>query len=736
MTMMANGAGKRLGTGETSGFLDGLLVVELGSRVAAGACGGLLARLGATVVLVEPRAPGRKGKWRDRAAVAAGKLSIVVEAGGDGFRDALLNAADIVILSSDTSPSDLAVWEDGRHPEQIVCDITAFGHSGPLAGQAVSEPMVQALSGVADTTGRRDGGPAITGAPFLDMEAAVYAVAAILAAFRVRRVQGFGQRIDMALYDVAVNALLTFIPLQIVGRPATRNGNRHPTSAPWNAFRATDGWVLICGPTNDQWRRLCVAMGAPGLADDPLFATPTARFENVEALDATIGTWVATIDTAACIRQVGAQGIPCSSILGLDDLGSEPNLALRRMVLSATDPLSGSTVRVPGSPFRVAGEPAWEKASIPKPGADRAAVEALLSARPAHAGSGRSTGKRALEGVRVVEIGMNTVAPLAARQLGALGADVIKVEPPAGDTNRVNAPLREDGEAYVFALSNTDKRGIVLDLKQPDDLATLWRMLATADMVIENLKPGSLGRLGVGAEQVLGRFPGIIYCSVNGFGYDTAYPGRPALDTVIQAMSGAMSATVIDGLPTKAGISISDQFGGQFGLAAMLAALERRERTGKGMHLDIAMQDCSAWATHAIWNGRDEAGPSLLQTSDGYVAVESAAQAEAVFPGAHPDETRAEFVARLKVEGHKAAPVLTVGEVMAHPQTAARGLLKTVSTADGTQWLVLGPPFALLSTPAEVRSAMPRLGFAEPSIAGEFFLEEAHLPAFGKAVGA
>ena len=254
----------------------------------------------------------------------------------------------------------------------------------------------------------------------------------------------------------------------------------------------------------------------------------------------------------------------------------------------------------------------------------------------------------------------------------------------------------------IFAISNTDKRGLVLDLRNDEDRRTLWRLLAGADVLIENLKPGSLDRLGVGAEAVRRDFPTLIYCSVNGFGHESAYPGRPALDTVVQAMSGVMGTTVVDGVPTKSGISVADQLGGQFGLLAVLAALEFRARTGRGLTLDLAMQDAAAWSTHLLWNDSpDLPGTArITEVTDGHVAFDTE-------------------------PGKAAVPVLTLDEVIAHPQTAARGLLLDVPTADGDRWTVLGSPLRLLSTPARVSSAMPRLGVTDPALAKELGLAAA-----------
>jgi crotonobetainyl-CoA:carnitine CoA-transferase CaiB-like acyl-CoA transferase len=523
------------------------------------------------------------------------------------------------------------------------------------------------------------------------MEAAVYAACALLAALRVRRREGVGQRVEVASYDVAVHALAAFLPLPFTGRVATRNGNRHPTLAPWNAYRAADGWVVVCAPTADQWQRLCRAIGRPQLADDPRFATTTARMEDADAIDAEIGAWARARSVAECVAVLDAHVIPAGPVVPLAGLADEPNLRHRRLVHAVADPGSGTEVLVPGCPLRFGPAVAPR---IPARDGGRARVAGWLRDRrpagPFVTGDPVVPG-RPLAGLRVLEIGMNTVGPLAGKLLGALGADVIKIEPPRGDSNRHNAPLRADGEAYIFALLNSDKRGLVLDLRADGDRAVAHRLLRSADVVLENLKPGSLGRLGFGPG-VRADLPGLVYCSMTGFGHDSAYPGRPALDTVVQAVSGVMSVTEADGVPTKAGISISDQLGGLFGLLGVLAAVERRDRgDGTGAHLDIAMQDASAWATHTRWNTTDDDGARIVAGPGGPLLDE---------------------------DGDR-VPVATVADVLAHGQTRARGLVVERDTADGDRWPVLAPPVRLRSTPAAVRSAMPRLGYADPTLAAE-----------------
>lgn len=571
-----------------------------------------------------------------------------------------------------------------------------------LSGNPGSEALVEALSGVAETTGRPDGSPTLLGVPLLEMESAVYAAASITAALHVRRRQGFGQCIDIALYDVGVNALAAFLPLPFSGRVATRNGNRHPTLSPWNSYRARDGWVVICAPTNEQWLRLCTVIGRPDLGCDPRFGTTTSRMEHADAIDEEVGAWVGEQWAETCVDTLTRAVIPSGHVVGVDELAEEPNLRHRDMVRTAIDPETTRQVLLPGCPVRWRATPAGT-VRIPVRDADRALVTRLANRRPREVVKGTATGTtiRPLEGIRVVEIGMNTVGPLAGKQLGALGADVIKIEPSRGDSNRHNAPLRADGEAYVFALLNTDKRGLVLDLSEERDRRVLWELLNSADVLIENLKPGSLGRLGFGPEELRTELPHLIYCSMNGFGHHSVYQGRPALDTVVQAMSGLMSATTIDGVPTKAGISVSDQLGGLFGLLGVLAALEHREaHGGPGVTLDLAMQDGSAWATHRCWNGGFTHQARVVSSLEGPVLVE---------------------------DGRR-TPVATVDDVLSHDQTAARELIIERPTADGDQWTVLGSPMRLRATPAAVATAMPRLGYPDPGLVAEFGLGAEHAP--------
>ena len=717
-------------------LIEGFLVVEIGSRVAVGACGGLLAQLGAKVIVIEPASPASNGKWRNRPAMMAGKESLLIyphEAGDVALLADLLARADIVIASTDDGGPGADAWDAARPARQILCDITAFGHDGPMAGRGGSEAIVEAYGGIVDTTGPSDGAPGVIGAPVLEMSAAVFAATSILAALRVRRLHGIGQRIDMAVIDTAVNALVNFLPLHFAGQPATRSGNRHPLHAPWGSYKARDGHLLLCSVTSEHFSRICKVIGKPQLASDERFSTSGGRLRNFRELDQPIGEWVQQRSVAECEKTMTALGIACGPIVAVEHLENEKNLQHRSSVHRLRDPVTGEQVLVPASPVRGTFASGVVPQAVAAPDSARTAMLKLVASAPKVSADEMVTGDarssaRPLEGLRVVEIGQYTVAPLVSRHLGSLGADVIKIESPGGDAIRHAAPLRPDGLAPIFALSNTDKRGLVLDLRNEVQQEMLHRLLAQSDVLVENLKSGALARLGFGGEAMRKRHPHLIYCSVNGFGNDSAYPGRPALDTVIQAMSGLMSLTMINGQPTKAGISASDMLGGEFGLLAVMAGLEFRDRTGLANHFDISMQDASCWMTQMEWPGTAPPEPAqLLEAADGYVlAVAKPGQLDSII-GAMPWQgDKAGLLAALQAAGIDAAPVLTVGEVVASGQIAARKLLIERPTTDQDSWTVLGSPLRLLSTPPEVRTAMARLGSEDREIITQFNLDTEH----------
>ena len=203
-----------------------------------------------------------------------------------------------------------------------------------------------------------------------------------------------------------------------------------------------------------------------------------------------------------------------------------------------------------------------------------------------------------LAGLKVLELARVLAGPWTGQILADLGADVIKVESPEGDNTRIWGPpwLEHDGErtAAYYHACNRGKRGIVADFRQEDDLARVRSLAETADVVLENFKPDALAKFGLDYASVSKANPGLVYCSITGFGQTGPRRSEPGYDFVIQAMSGFMALTgEPEGEPMKMGVSISDLSTGLWAASAVQAALLMRHRTGKGQWIDMSLLDCS-----------------------------------------------------------------------------------------------------------------------------------------------
>lgn len=198
-----------------------------------------------------------------------------------------------------------------------------------------------------------------------------------------------------------------------------------------------------------------------------------------------------------------------------------------------------------------------------------------------------------LEGVRIVDLTQFLAGPYCTQILGDLGAEVLKVEPPAGDSSRTVPPHQVAGTSVYYLTTNRNKKDIVLDLRDEADKQVLRDLIAVSDVVVDNYRPGVLARLGFTYEELSAEFPHLVWCSISGFGQDGPYRDRPAYDMIVQALSGGMSLTgERGGRPVRAGIPLGDLSAGMYGAIAVLAALENRRRTGLGDYIDVSMLDC------------------------------------------------------------------------------------------------------------------------------------------------
>ncbi len=248
-----------------------------------------------------------------------------------------------------------------------------------------------------------------------------------------------------------------------------------------------------------------------------------------------------------------------------------------------------------------------------------------------------------LKGIRVLELARILAGPWIGQTLADLGADVIKVESPAGDDTRTWGPPfveGEDGEkldAAYFHASNRGKRSVVLDFTTEEGQEAVRRLVAQSDVLLENFKVGGLEKYGLDYESLKKVNPRLIYCSVTGFGQDGPYAHRAGYDYIVQGMSGIMDLTgEPDREPQKIGVAFADIFTGLYGVIAVQAALAQRERTGKGQQIDMALLDCmtgvlanqalnflvSGKAPRRLGNAHPNIAPyQVFPTADGHLIV-------------------------------------------------------------------------------------------------------------------
>ncbi len=368
--------------------------------------------------------------------------------------------------------------------------------------------------------------------------------------------------------------------------------------------------------------------------------------------------------------------------------------------------------------------------------------------------------RQALEGITVLDLSHALAGPFCSMMLGDHGANVIKLEPPgSGDIARAWGSRGPSGDAGYFVSLHRNKRGIVVDLKNPRGKELYLQLIDKADVVLENYRVGALKKLGLGYEVAKARNPGIIYCSISGFGQDGPYRDRAALDLVLQAESGMVSVTgSADGATARAGVSIADMTAGLNAAFAIMAALRVKEKTGRGQQIDISMMDgqlalLGTMIGDYFMDGHvpepmGTAYRSLLpyqtfrtKTRDIAIAVGSEKLWKAFCPAiGHPEFTddpryrtnqdrrahRAELLEKLQAvfltktyeeweaillaTGVPMGAINDIAQVVEHPQVKARGSLTQVEHPRlGTVRLV-GPAARLSETPPSVRTASPLLG--------------------------
>lgn len=371
-----------------------------------------------------------------------------------------------------------------------------------------------------------------------------------------------------------------------------------------------------------------------------------------------------------------------------------------------------------------------------------------------------------LAGIRVIELARVLAGPWAGQMLADLGADVIKIEnPDGGDDTRAWGPpfvMGKDGEnlsAAYYHSTNRGKRSIAVDLKTEEGRDVVRRLIATADVVIENFKVGGLVKYGLDYQSLAQKHPKLVYCSITGFGQDGPYAARAGYDYIVQGMSGFMSVTgAPDGEPMKAGVAIADIFTGIYAVTAIQAALIHVMKTGEGQHVDMALLDvqsavmanqnmnflASGTAPNRLGNAHPNISPyEVVPASDGHIIlavgndgqfrklcgilkldgvgederfatnrarVANRNEVRRLVTGATAGITKADLLDACEREGVPAGPINSIAETFDDPQVKARGLRVDLPDAEGNLIPGVRTPIVFSGTPLAYDRPSPRLG--------------------------
>lgn len=391
----------------------------------------------------------------------------------------------------------------------------------------------------------------------------------------------------------------------------------------------------------------------------------------------------------------------------------------------------------------------------------------------------------ALTGLTVLDLTRVLSGPFATMTLADLGADVVKIEQPGtGDDTRQWGPPFQGDEAAYFLSVNRNKRSLAVDLKLTDGLALVRDLARRADVVVENFRPGTAARLGLGYDDLSADNPGLVYASISGYGQTGPDSHRAGYDAIAQARSGIMSVTgEADGPPVRVGVSSADLVAGMWAVIGILAALRERDRSGQGQWVDISLLDGSvSWLTYVAAGyfatgtrppRYGSAHPTIapyqgFATKDGelMLAVGNDAIWRRFAPAAglddlvddprfatnplrvsHRDEllplvadamasrTSAQWVEVLDAAGGPVGPIQTVDEVVTDPQVLARGMVGEVEHPTAGTLRTIGCPVRLTATPPQVRTAPPLLGQHTDDVLAELGVDAERLTAL-RASGA
>jgi crotonobetainyl-CoA:carnitine CoA-transferase CaiB-like acyl-CoA transferase len=541
-------------------LLTGFRVVQLGSGLAAAVCGRLLADLGADIACDSPDMSTSLAIFLNHGKARCDETAI---------REALAHA-DMIVCEG--GPATLR--ERGHAPDNIrefnptaaLVLISPFGQTGPLADQPATDLTLFYASGIAHLlTGQVDDLTEPPIRPVGQQSAFVGGIAAACAGMHAALSRERGALIDVSIHEaLATLAMAELARAGHGGKTRARKRVADGNGATVCILQARDGYTAISPREDRQWAAWLAAMGSPAWGADPRFASKTDRVANWDALHALMSAWSRQYDKQAIADLAQTAHVPSFPLREPAEQLSSQQLAHRGFYRAQA--IDGRTVQAPGPPFGLRIAPA---------------VRAVTDSKRYVPGS------MPLSGIRVLDFSWVIAGPTTTRYLAAMGAEVIKVEAPGrGDPGRATELHGVLGQA---------KRGIVLDLKQPEAAKVARALAAQCDVLVENFATGVMDRLGLGSEALNAINPDLLYVSASGLGRTGPESHAVAYGTLLQCYAGFAGLNRHPEVPPRIGLAWLDPMCGLMLGFVVAASIWYRRRSGGAARVDFSMLESMLW---------------------------------------------------------------------------------------------------------------------------------------------
>lgn len=701
--------------GPGQGPLAGLRVVDASAGVAGPVAAMLLGDLGADVVLVERAASADPGAavWQ-RGKRRSSMAAVGMTAGQPALFD---------VVVSDGPLPDVALPERTVH---LQVPPYLSGATWPL--DHGSDALVSALLGVAMRQFSDEPGPVDSVVPVIPFVHGVWAAAAVVAALVERETSGLGQVVTVGGAQAGMVAFAGGLEIDLSAPAASRGGDGGGRVPFYRTYRCGDGrWLFLAALTPRFSELAFVALGLAEMVDDPRLdgrgRAAMLEADNIGWVTDSISGAFSSAGRDEWLDRLHDAGCPAGPVADRADWLDHPQLDAIGMRVELDDPVRGQVV-MPGFPIALDLTPGVVRGPAPGPAA---ATPPGWNAEPWPLPSPRDDATTAvagpLDGVTVLDLGAIIAGPYAGSLLAELGAAVVKVEPPAGDS------FRGPG----FAAYNKGQRSVSIDLRRPEGRDVLLSLARSADVVIDNYRPGVLGRLGLDRDDLVAVNPSIVSLSVTGFGDHGPLGTEAGFDPVLQAMSGMMAAQGGDGSPVFFSVPVNDVTTAATAALGAAAAVLHARRTGEGQKVTTSLAAVSALIQaealvryegrpSARVGGRDHRGPSaidrLYPVADGWVRV---------LPGDDPNDvaaartvddmsawlaplSRSDAVAALHAEGLRAVPVRQPAELVDDEVAVAAGVIRRDPRPGREGRWTAGSFVDMSRTPVRPTALAPRLG--------------------------